>query len=461
MISSIKISRIQSSLGDSKFYENLLKIALPVVIQNFVAAAVNMIDTVMIGKVGEGEIAAIGIANQFFLIFQLFATGIFSGCGVFISQFWGRRDVKNIRRVLGISLIVGSMVAVLLTSAALAFPDKIIAVFNNEPHIIELGVKYLRIVSISYFFTAITWAFAFSLRCVQNAVIPMAVSIIALITNAFLNYTFIFGHFGAPALGVSGAALATLIARIVETILMLGYVYISKDVLAARLSELIDVTRDFLTKVYKTAFPVVLNELCWGLAFIIYSVVYGRIGSQAIAAVQISSTVQNLFTVIAFGLASASSVMIGNKIGEGEMETGKLYAKRFGIISCLVGLLLGGFLALCTESILSFFEVSQKVRYDTMILLYITSAIMAVRVFNITLIIGILRGGGDAEYALKLEAFTMWGVGVPLAFIGAFVLKLPVYYVAAFVTVEEIVKFCVGITRLKSNKWIKSVINDI
>ncbi|HHV98803.1 MAG TPA: MATE family efflux transporter [Clostridiaceae bacterium] len=442
------------------FYVQLFTIALPIIIQNFIGSCLNMVDTVMIGQVGESQIAAVGIANQYFLLFVLFIIGIHSGCGVFISQFWGKGDRDNIRKVLGIGLVISSIVALIFTVAALLFPEEIISIFReDDPLVISEGAAYLRIVCISYIFNALSFGYAFASRSIGNAFMPMVISALALGCNTVFNYILIFGNMGAPVLGVRGAAIATLIARIFETVLIIAWIYISRNVLAVSLKDIPGITRKFIANVTKTMIPVVLNETCWGLAYIIYSVAYGRIGTQAIAAVQICNTVVNIFTVAIFGIAAASSVMIGHKIGENEEEEARTYAWRFSILSVIGGLITGVVLAAGTPAILSLFNVSSEVHNSAKLILYITSLVMIIRFFNIVLIVGILRGGGDARYAFIAEGITMWFVGVPLAFLGALVLKLPVHWVAALVMFEEVAKAIAGIARLLSGRWIKNVIN--
>jgi putative MATE family efflux protein len=455
------ITIFKNLFNDSKFYRNLIKIALPIVIQNFIASSLNMVDTMMIGKVGEAEIAAVGIANQLFFLFVLITAGVCSGGGVLIAQFWGKKDTKNIRRVLGIGITTCVIIALMFTVSALLFPRSIMAIFNKDLKVIELGAKYLRIVCFSYIFTAINFNYAFSSRCIERTVMPMVVSAIALGCNTFLNYVFIFGNFGAPNMGVEGAALATLIARVIETVLLVGYIYGTNGVLAAKISEMIDLNRVFINRVFKTSLPVILNEACWGLAAVVYSAIYGRIGTQAIASIQICSTIQNLFMVIIFGMASSAAVMIGNKVGAGEEDTAKVYGKRFCLLGVIIGTILAISLAAAATFILSFFNVSEKVVHDSLMILYIVSGILVVRVLDILLIVGILRGGGDVKFSFLIETFTMWCIGVPLALIGAFVLKLPVYYVVALVTMEEIVKLILSLWRFLSNKWVRNIVHNM
>ena len=448
-------------LGDKIFFKNLITIALPIVIQNFIASSLNMVDTVMIGKVGETEIAAVGIANQYFFLFSLFIIGIYGGCGVFISQFWGKGDENNIKKIMGIGNILGIILSIIFTIIALIFSKEIIAIFNNDPKVIKLGGEYLKIVCISYIFTAISFNYSTACRCIHKATLPMFISAIAILCNTVFNYIFIFGHFGSPILGVKGAALATLIARVLECIILLIVVYKNRLSIAAKFNNMVDYDINFVKKVFRTIIPVVLNEGCWGLGAVVYSVVYGRIGTQAMASVQICTTIQNIFMVIIFGIANAATVLIGNKVGAGKEKEAIEDSIRISLISALIGIIIAILLSSTSGIILSFFNVSEAVKHTSKIILYIVSAILLIRVTNISIIVGILRGGGDAGYALKVEAFTMWFIGVPLAFIGAFVLKLPVEYVVALVTIEEVVKCFFSVKRLCSKKWIKSVVHEI
>lgn len=449
------------AFDQKRFYRQMVLIALPVMIQNFISSLLNMIDTVMVGKLGEIEIAAVGIANQYFFFFNMFLIGLCAGCSVFISQFWGKKDVANIKRILGIGLISAVIASFVFIFIGFLNPHKVMALFNNDKTVIELGARYLKIVLVSYLFTGITFVYSFSLRSIGNAVLPMLISCVALLCNAFLNYVLIFGKFGAPALGVEGAALATLIARVVEATILVASVYLGKGVLAASVRELLDFSLEFVQKAYRTIFPVILNDMCWGLASLVYVAVYGRMGTQDVAAIQICNTINNLFMVVIFGMSSAAAVMIGNSIGAGKEWLGRKYATKFSILSVEVGIVLGLLIAITSPAMLGFFNVSDIVINSSQKILYIISIIFFIRVLGIMLIVGILRGGGDAARAFIIEGFTMWLIGVPLTILGAFVWHFPVYMVYGLAIMEEIAKCILGLMRLKSGRWIRNVTHDM
>ncbi|HOJ09834.1 MAG TPA: MATE family efflux transporter, partial [Clostridiales bacterium] len=299
--------------SDRPFYEKLWMLALPIIIQNFMSSFLNIIDTIMIGQIGEIQIAAVGVANQYFLLCLLVIIGIHSGCSILMSQYWGKGDKKNIMKVQGVGLIVSFFAATVFATLAFVFSKEIISIFNKEELVIAEGAKYLKIVCFSYIFTAISLGYAFASRSIGDALMPMIVTGIAIICNTTFNYVLIFGKLGAPALGVEGAAIATNIARIVESIIIVSYIYGKNSILAVKFIDLHGIQREYLIKMFKTVLPVVLNEGFWALGSVVRSIAYGRIGSHAMAAVQICNTVQNLFNVAVFGMAAASAVMIGHK----------------------------------------------------------------------------------------------------------------------------------------------------
>ena len=448
---------IREMFKDKAFFQTLMVVALPIVIQNLISSSLNMIDTLMIGKVGQAEIAAVGVANQLFMLIMLGLTGICAGSGIFISQYWGKGDTKNIKRIVGFSLMVGVVYAAIITAIVQVIPTPFISFFNKEPQILKLGVEYLKIVSISYIFTAITFAYSYALRSVGQTRIPMIVSGVAVLVNIIGNSIFIFGLGPAPVMGVAGAALATVLARIVESVAIVMIVYIKKTPVAGTLKEFFDVPKPLIKVMVGPIIAVTANEVCWGLGTFIYTKAYGYIGSDALAAVQISNTVTNFFLVIIFAMAGASLTIVGNAIGEGDEEKAKIYAKRIVFISLLLGTFLSFGVAILSPVIVSFFSITEAVAASTINILIINAVILIPRIYNIIMIVGIFRGGGDAKISLYLESATMFGIGVPLSIIGAFVFKLPLEYVVTLLMAEEVVKCILCVKRFKSNKWIHHI----
>lgn len=439
------------------FLKSMFAIALPMALQNLISTSVNMVDTLMITSLGEASLAAVGLANQIFFFYALITFGINSGSSIFISQYWGKEDYINIRRVLGIALFISIVVGIVFTAVAFFFPVFLMKIFIKDLEVVRLGADYLKLVSLSYIVTAVSFAYNVALRSTGRPNIPMIGALISFVTNTIFNYALIFGKFGFPALGVKGAAIGTIIARCAELIFLIYAVYSTKGVLAARIKDLVDWNKEFTNRYIRTVSPVIFNEGFWSLGQIMYSIAYASIGKEATAAIQLTTTIQNVFFVLVRGLANSCTVMIGNKIGAEEHDEAYDYAIKFITLSTIIGLVLGIVMALTTDLTLSIFNIEPELFEVTKKILIVMGLTFFIRTFNSTMIVGVLRGGGDTNFSLYLEMGAIWLVGVPLAFLGAKFLKFPVHLVFLLITIEEVVKLVLSIPRLLSKKWIKDL----
>ncbi|MFA9397385.1 MAG: MATE family efflux transporter [Clostridiaceae bacterium] len=446
---------------DKNFYKKLFVIGIPIMIQNLISSSLNMVDTLMIGKLGDESIAAVGLSNQVFFLFTLILFGVFSGASIFTAQFYGKKDIKNIRRVLSVCLMSGIFVAIIFTFFVLVFPKEILGIFSKDLKVINLGADYIFIVGFSYILTSISFAYSFSARSIGQAKIPMVVSGIALACNTILNYILIFGEFGFPELGVKGAAYATLISRIVEIILILSIVYKLDLAIAARWKDLCDVSLEFILKIYKTAFPVIINESFWALGMTAYSRAYARMSTEAIASVQIGNSVQNLFLVFSMGLGNACAVMLGHEIGKGKEENAIAYSKKYYYVGFIISIILGVVLFFSANNIISYFNVSDKVAKNSVYILKIISLFLWAKTFNMITIVGVLRSGGDTKFAMFTELGTIWLYGVPIVMLSALYFKFPIYIVILLANFEEVIKLFIGIPRVISKKWVNNIIEEI
>ena len=451
---------LSSYKKDKEFYIRLFVITLPIAMQSLITSSLNMLDTMMIGKIGELELASVGIANQYYFLYSLLANSIPIGSGVLIAQLWGKKDTLNIKRTLSRSLFYNIILTLGFMILGLSLPGKIMSIFSNDPAVINIGIDYLKIVVISYLFTSITFTFASGLRSIGNTKLPMWGSFIGLIVNGVLNAILIFGLFGAPKMGIKGAALATLIARIVEFIIVVGAVYLKVDVLKLSFKDMLELSKSLSETLNKVTLPIFLNESCWAFGNITYTAIYASIGTSAAASIQICSTIMNLFMIVAFGLANAGVVIIGNEIGANREDEAISASKKISSLSVKISIVLAIVLALLAKPIVSFFNVSAEVKMAAQYILYIYALVMVFKVYNAVMIVGILRGGGDTTYGSILQGLTLWLIGIPLAAFATFVLKLPVYFVVMFATVEEIIKLLLMMRRFKSFKWIKNMVND-
>ena len=451
---------IQKYQQDKEFYKHLFIIAFPIALQSLITSSLNMLDTMMIGKVGELELASVGIANQYYFLYSLLANAIAIGSGVLIAQLWGKKDIENIRKVVGRSLFYSVGLTLLFMFLGFLLPGKIMSIFNNDPTLIVIGAEYLQIVVVSYLFTAISFTFASALRSIGNTSLPMWASFIGLLVNGLLNAILIFGMFGMPELGIKGAAIATLTARIVEFLIIVITVYTNIDVLRVKLLCGLQLPKSLSSTLNKVTMPILVNEAFWALGNIAYTAIYARISTSAAASIQICTTVLNLFMIVTFGLANAAVVIIGNEIGANREDKAIDASKKISSLSIKISILLALLMALSAKPIVGFFNVSDEVKLSSQIILYIYSCILVFRVYNAVMIVGILRGGGDATFGSILQGCTLWLIGIPLAAFAAFILKLPLYYVVAFAMIEEIVKVLFMRKRFNSFKWIKNMVND-
>ncbi|URZ05644.1 MATE family efflux transporter [Clostridium felsineum] len=445
--------------NDKKFFKSAAKLAIPIIIQNFILSSLNLVDNIIIGGLGETAIAGVGLANQYFFLLDLALFGTCSGASIFTAQYWGKRDTKNIKRVLGICLIATIVLSGIFTLGALIFPKTIIGFFSADKNVISLGANYLRIICLSYIVTGISFAYSIILRTVGEVKIPMFVSGTALAINTFLNFSLVYGIGSFKGIGVYGSAIATLIARFIEFFLMLFAIYKLKLPIAAKLHELVDLSFTFVKKFFKVAIPVILNESMWGLGVTAYAAVYAHMGTAVIAATNITSTIDRLSMVIFFGFGNAAAIMIGNKIGEKDEKTAFLYAKRFIILSPVIGVFMGIILYTTSPAILYAYNVSSTVHMYSKEILHIIGMFLWIKIFNYTNVVGILRSGGDTKFCLMLDMGGMWLVGVPFVALTGLYFHLPIGIVYYFVFMEEFVKLLVGIPRLVSKKWINNLVS--
>lgn len=451
--------RVKSISQDKVFLRKIIAITIPIALQNFLNTTLNFIDTLMIGTLGETTIAAVGLANKVFFVFSLLLFGICSGSGVLTAQYWGKRETKNIRRVLGISLILALLSSLLFTFPSILLPNRVMGILTNSSEAIRIGAVYLAIVAISYPFTAVTNAYVTLLRGVNQVFIPVIISTIAILTNVVLNYILIFGKFGFPELGVAGAAIATLIARIVETSSLLIIIYAKKGPAAAGIREMLDFNRNFMGKFFHTVSPVILNEFMWGLGVTMYALVYGRMGDASMAAVTVSQTVEQIMQVIFISISGATAVILGNELGANQLEDADNHAKNFIFIQISLSIVVGILFFFIRDPIISLFYVSNEVTGYIRLCFLVYILYMPFKMFNTMNVVGILRSGGDTRAALFIDVSGVWFMGIPMAVLGGLILHLPIYIVYAMVFIEEVYKFILGIIRYRKKKWLRNIIS--
>ncbi len=452
--SSTPLSRF---LSDRRFFTDLFRIAIPIALQNLVASSVNMLDTIMVGRLGAVELAAVGLGNQVFFLLLLLLFGIGSGSGVFTSQYWGARDQAGIRRTAGMALALGLSASLVFTAASLAAPRAILGLYSRDPAVLDAGAVYLRIAALSYPALAASFIFSMALRGVERVRLPLAATVISLSANAFLNWVLIFGTLGFPALGVRGAAIATVVSRWMEAAIVLVVTYAKKYPPAGSLRELTDWTRPYVRRFTGIVLPVVFNEAAWALGITFYNGIFARISTEAIAAFNIQSTISQLSMVLFMGTANASAVMLGKRIGEGNREGAYDWAGRFAVLGPVLGTAIGILLLPTIPALPILFRLEPGVLFQAGAMVCCLAAVFPIKVFNLHIVVGVCRSGGDTRFAAFFDIFGVWLVGVPLAALGAFAWNLSPWAVFLLLCMDEAAKFGLGLWRLRSRKWLRDV----
>ena len=442
---------------DPEYFSNVRKIALPIIAQQAMFSLLNMLGVIFVGQKGDASVAAVGLAGQIAFLLNLVHFGIVSGAAMFTAQFWGKRDIPNLRRVLGLCLILAISASFLFFALAQLFPSQVLRIYSKDAQVIAVGTDYIRTFSWTFLFFAITFSYAVVMRSTGNVITPTMVGVGALFISTVLSYSLIFGKFGLPELGIQGAAVAAVIARFLECTILLAIIYRTRSPVAASLRELLGFDRVFFGRVIKPMLPVILNELFWSLGITTYNIIYGRLGTQSYAAINIVSTIEQVLFVIFIGVSNATSVLVGNRIGAGKEEEAYVYAGRSLGIGIVGGLLLGLVLQLVKDPVLSLYKVSPEVIENAGYLINVVTFFLWIRVNNMTIVVGILRAGGDTRFSLFLDGIIIWIVGVPMAYLGAFVWHFPVYLVYLCAMSEEATKWVLGLRRYLSRRWINNL----
>lgn len=452
---------MNNAIYDKKvFIKSLWALVLPMAIQNLINVGVQTADVVMLGKLGETAVSASSLAGQVYFIMTLFFFGLTSGAAVLTAQYWGKRDVKTIEKVLGITLVTALITALVFVISATAFPNTIMKIFSNDEDVRYYGAKYMQIVAISYIPSAITMVYLNIMRSVERVVISTVVYSVSLVVNVILNAIFIFGLLGAPEMGVSGAALATTIARYTELAIVCFYALKKNKTIKVRIKNIVHIDKLLLKDFFVYALPVTANELLWGLGISAVNAVIGHLGKEMVAANSVTSVVRQLAMVIVFGVANATAIMIGKVIGENKEELAKIYAKKLvkiTLISCVAG---AGLILAISPVIRHFMEFSDATKNYLKYMLIVLALLMIETGLNTTLIVGVFRAGGDTKTGLYLDVLGLWCVAIPFGALAAFWLKLPPIIVYIMLSCDEIVKMPFTIKRYKSYKWLKNVTRE-
>ncbi len=455
------IIRINMQNSNNFFYKTLFRLSIPIMIQQLFTAGLGMVDLMLVGQLGDDSVAAVGLATQVYFILSLVYFGMTSGSAIFTAQFWGKNDTESIQKVLSLNLIANFALGFLFTLISQIAPQFILSLFSRDPNVIQLGSHFLKVYSIGFVFTGLSYAIYAVLRSTENVKIPMFVGGAILSFNTLLGYILIFGKLGLPVLGINGAAIANSSARILELILIIVITRIFSSSVIIKPKIIFPIKTEFIKRYLTTTLPVTINELIWSLGISAYASIYAHIGTSSITAINISSTIENLAFVPFIGLGNACAIMIGKRIGAGELEEALKYGKKIIYIGYATAIAMGILILLNKGWILDVYKISEDSRSYANLILTILSISILVKSANMVLFIGIIRAGGDTRFGLFVEVATMWLYGVPAAFVAANIFHLQVYWVVIAVAFEEVIKWVLLFNRFRSKKWVHHLTHQI
>ncbi|MGF6906718.1 MATE family efflux transporter [Fusobacterium sp. PH5-44] len=444
------------SKRQSEFYKTFLIVGIPLMIQQFVSSSLNFIDNLMIGRLGTNYIAAVGFANNVYRIYDLCLFGIYSGMGIFIAQYYGKRDFKIIKQIFGMMVRVGFLIGLLFSTGAYMFAENILSVYTRDPEVLKIGVSYLRRAVFCYNFYSLSFAIGFTFRAMGQTKVPMIASATGVIINTIFNYFLIYGNGGFPKLEEKGAATATIIARIVELTMFILIVSIKDYNLKGKLKEYLNISSELIKEIIKRTIPVFFTELLWILGTIGLTVAYARLGTKSSAAIQISEVVNALAAIVFMGISNAAAVIIGHTIGQGNIKKVKEYSKKILKVAIIMAMISVVTIQSSAHLIVKLYGLPDDVAALALQAMRIFGFVVFFKMINWSILIGLFRAGGDTKIAFLADTVPLWCFAVPIAFLGTY-LKLPLYQVVILAEFSEVIKLGIGIFRYKSMKWIKDV----
>ncbi len=447
------------------FYKKVIQIGLPITLSQLLTSLLAFIDTVMVSSLGDNAISAVGIGANFYFLTFMINFGLISGLSIFFAQFWGNKNTENIQKTFAVTVVSSIILTTFFVVLGKFLPEFIVGLYNhieneqNHQLVQEMGASYIRIASIGYYFTGISFVIIMLMRSMERVVFPQVVTFMTVLLNTFLNYILINGKLGFPVMGIEGAATATVISSFVGALILVLSVVLSKDeVFRFNFDYIKSIDLSFLKKLFSKALPVMFNETLWGLGMSMYLIAYSFINDTAFPSYHIANTIIGMFWVVNAGISSAAAIMLGNKLGEKDIETAKRYGNRFVKLSFLFGIVMGVIVFVLSPYIpLLFTDASEVIRRDATLILIVFSFYQPIKFTNAIHIIGTLRSGGDTKYALIAEVGALWGIGVPLAFILSIFTDLDIYVIVAIVNVEELIKFVFVNLRFRTYKWANNL----
>lgn len=440
-------------------YAKILRLALPIIIQNLFSAAISSTDVIMLNSVGQSAISAVSLAVQYTNVLFMVYYGLGTGATMLCAQYWGKGDIRAIEKVEGIALRFSVGISILFAAAAAGISEPMMVLFTKDQELISIGSSYLRIISISYLCWGISEIYLSVLRSVERVKISTVLNVSALLLNILLNAVFIYGWLGAPKMGAQGVALATSISRVVQLLACFGVSAVSKDV-KLRPGAMFEKSGVLMKDFIHLSLPALGNDIVWSVGFSMYSVIMGHMGTDVVAANSLVVVVRNFGTVLCFAIASASGIYVGKEIGANQFEAAREDGSRSMKLTVAAGVAGGLVVAAVMPFVLRYAALSETAMGYLKVMLLINTYYIMGSAVNTTLIAGLFRAGGDSRFGFVCDTIDMWCYGVPLGFFAAFVLRLPPMWVYFLLCTDEFVKWPWVLRHYKSGKWIKNITRE-
>ncbi|MGN0404337.1 MAG: MATE family efflux transporter [Bariatricus sp.] len=442
------------------FYKQVCLLIIPMALQNLINVGVQAADVFMLGRVGEKVLSGASLAGQIQFIMTLILFGTTSGATVLTAQYWGKKDTRTIEKILGMGMLIGIGGALVFAVAAETIPGTLLRIYTNDPEVIAEGVKYLRIVALSYVIMAATQVYLYIMRSIERVVIATVVYGASLVVNIVINAVLIFGLMGFPKMGIEGAAIGTLISRILGLMIVIWYAKFRNKVVRFHIRDMWKIDKVLLKDFLFYATPVILNELVWGMGSSANTAVIGHLGSAAVAANSVAQVVRELSTVVVFGVSNATAIYLGKTIGERQYELAKAYGRRFAVLSVITGSVAAGIILVSAPAVSRFMTLSPEAKSYLMFMFFVMSYFALCQAINTTLVVGVFRSGGDTRFGLRLDVTTMWCCSILLGAIAAFIFKASVPVVYVLLMSDEVIKVPITVKRFLGYKWIKNVTRE-
>ncbi len=442
---------------EKQFYKRAFAIAVPISAQSMITIGVNMLDTIMLGAVGETSLSAASLGNQFITFFQICCMGIGMGASVLTARYWGCKDTVSLKKTITIALRFALLFATLFTVVNFFFTEQILGLYSKEADVISEGVAYLRWSTPTFLLMGLTLVSTNIMRSFNQVRIPLLSSICALFVNLICNYAFIFGKLGAPKMGTAGAALGTVIARVFELLFVCGYFFFVDKQIGFRIKNLFDRCGDLIKEYIRVGIPVLISDGLLGLGTNALAMIMGHVGAAFVSANAITMATQQLSSVFIQGLAFAGSIVTGQTLGEGRKEDAQKQGYTFFWLSLIIGCMAALIIFLVRTPIISAYNVSPSTAKLTEQLMDAICIIVIFQASNSMLTKGVLRGGGDTRFLMVADIIFLWVVSIPLGALAGLVWHLPPFWIYMFLRIDHIIKAIWCVFRLRSMKWIKKI----